>query len=252
MGLIVGLLLSMLIGLSLGLLGGGGSLITVPVLVYVLGVEPHQAIGMSLAVVGATSAFAATLHYRRGTLRLPAGLLLSVSGILGAYFGARLTYLLPPAVLLLTLAALMLLIAAMLLRRHDPQDEVAAQQQPRTVTMVLAGLSIGVLTGLFGVGGGFLIVPALTLLAGLPMKEAIGTSLLVIAINAVAGLLGHIQHGSFDPLLTVAVTAMAMFGMLLGVTWSALVSPARLRTGFALFIIAVALFLVAKNYTVLL
>ncbi len=251
MGLIIGLLLSLLIGLSLGLLGGGGSLITVPVLVYVLGVEPHQAIRMSLAVVGATSALAATLHYRRGTLRLAAGLLLSASGILGAYFGARLTYLFTPAALLLTLAALMLLIATLMLRRHDPQDGVTEGQQARPVIMVLTGLSIGVLTGLFGVGGGFLIVPALTLLAGLPMQEAIGTSLLVIAINAVAGLLGHLQHGGFDPLLTVAVTTLAVLGMLLGVTWSALVSSARLRTGFALFIIAVALFLVAKNYPVL-
>lgn len=250
MYLIVGLLLSILIGLSLGFLGGGGSLITVPVLVYVLGVAPHQAIGMSLAVVGATSGLAATLHYRRGTLRLTAALLLSACGIPGAYFGARLTYLFSPVALLLTLAVLMLTIAGLMLGRHAPTEDVVAGQPPHTITMILAGLGIGVLTGLFGVGGGFLLVPALTLLARLRMKDAIGTSLLVIAINAVAGLLGHLQYGGFDLLLTVVVTTLAVLGMLLGVVWSARAPPARLRTGFALFMIAVAIFLVVKNYPV--
>ena len=139
MGLIVGLLLSMVIGLALGFLGGGGSLIAVPVLVYVLRVAPHQAIGMSLAVVGATSGLAATLHYRRRTLRLPAALLLSAVGIPGAYFGARLTYLLTPAALLLTLAVLMLLITTVMLRRHDPPDGALEGQQPRTLTWCWPG-----------------------------------------------------------------------------------------------------------------
>jgi hypothetical protein len=233
------------------MIGGGGSIITVPVLVYVLGVEAHQAIGMSLAVVGTTSLIAAFLHHRRGTLRVKAGLLFSASGILGAYCGARLTYLFSPAMLLLIFAALMLLVATFMLIRTEPQEDVPPSQQPSVVKMVLAGGSVGVLTGWLGVGGGFLIVPALVLFAHLPMKEAIGTSLFVITINCGAGLLGHWHYAGFDLLLTLLVTLCAVLGTLAGVGLAHCASPASLRKGFAVFVITVALFLVMKNYAAL-
>lgn len=271
--LIAGLVLSAAIGLSLGLIGGGGSIITVPVLVYVLGVEAHEAIGMSLAVVGVTSLTGATLHHRRGTVNWRAGALFGAAGIFGAYSGSRLTYLVPPGLLLLLFAALMLLIAALMLaqrRREGCHSEGQRQveevievdlvcDETRSVKRhhasmfkaVLAGALVGVLTGFLGVGGGFLIVPALLMFGGLSMKEAIGTSLLVIAINCAAGLLGHLQHGGFDLSLTALVTALAAAGTLLGTTLSHRTSPARLQKGFAVFTIAVAIFLVAKNYSVL-
>ncbi len=143
MHLVIGLLLSLAIGLSLGVMGGGGSIITVPVLVYVLGVEAHQAIGMSLAVVGTTSLIAALLHYRRGTLRVKAGLFLSASGMLGAYFGARLTYLLAPATLLLAFAALMLLVATFMLLRTKHPEDMRHAQPPSGLKIVLAGGALG-------------------------------------------------------------------------------------------------------------
>jgi uncharacterized membrane protein YfcA len=256
--LLIGLTLSAAIGLSLGLIGGGGSIITVPVLVYVIGVDAREAVGMSLAVVGVTSLIGASLHHRRGTVNPRAGALFGAAGILGAYFGSRLTYLVPPSVLLLSFAALMLTIAALMLaqRRGGAKQEAAAAgetvgHRASTIKAIAAGLVVGALTGFLGVGGGFLVVPALVLFGGLTMKEAVGTSLLVIAINCAAGLLGHLQYGGFDLRLTFLVTALAAFGTLAGTALSHRMSPARLRTGFAMFTIAVAFFLVAKNYSVL-
>jgi uncharacterized membrane protein YfcA len=250
--IIIGLLLSGAIGLSLGLIGGGGSIITVPVLVYVLKVEAHEAVGMSLAVVGVTSLIGVALHHRRSTVEMRTGTLFGLSGVLGAYFGSRLTYLLSPAALLLSFAGLMFFIALlMLIKRRGDQDQVARKERS-TTKVVIAGLLVGVLTGFLGVGGGFLIVPALLLFGGLTMKEAIGTSLLVIAMNCASGLLGHLSYGGFDVGLSALVTAFAAAGTLVGTLLSHKISPAHLRNAFALFVIAVALFLVAKNYSALL
>lgn len=247
--MIVGLGLSAAIGVSLGLMGGGGSIITVPVLVYVIGVDAREAVGMSLAVVGTTSLAGAVLHYRRGRVDLKRGVFFGLAGIFGAYFGSRLTYLISPSALLITFAGLMLLIAILMLtRKHASQDEERRLHASAWKAM-MAGLVTGGLTGFLGVGGGFLIVPALLLFGGLAMKEAIGTSLLVISINCAAGLVGHLQHGGFDLRLTAIVTALAVAGSLAGTTLSHRTSPAALRRGFAFFVIAVALFLVSKNYS---
>ena len=174
--LILGLVLSGLIGLSLGLIGGGGSIITVPVLVYVLGVEAHAAVGMSLAVVGATSLVGSFLHYRRGTVRLKTGLTFGAAGIIGALVGSPLTRLLSTSALLMTFAMLMLVIAVLMLRRKSNTGivEVESTQQVSNVwKALLAGFGVGILTGFIGVGGGFLIVPALVMFGGLDMTEAI-------------------------------------------------------------------------------
>ena len=249
--LVIGLLLSAAIGLSLGLIGGGGSIITVPVLVYVIGVEPHEAVAMSLGVVGVTSAIGAALHHRRGSVRLKTGATFGASGVLGAYFGSRLTYLLSPAALLLSFAALMLIVSAAMIVRK-PRAETTARHRRGSIKPMLVGLLIGFLTGFLGVGGGFLVVPALALFGGLSMKEAIGTSLLVIAINCAAGLAGHLSHGAFDLRLAALVTALAAAGTLIGTALSHKASPAILRRGFAIFVIMIAVFLVAKNYAVFL
>jgi uncharacterized protein len=250
--LIAGLLLSAAIGLSLGLIGGGGSIITMPVLVYVIGVDAHQAVGMSLAVVGLTSLISAGMHYRRGTLDLKAGANFGASGIFGAYFGSRLTYLVSPAALLLSFAALMLIIAVMMLVRKQSDKDAARPHERSAARAMLAGLVVGGLTGFLGVGGGFLVVPALVLFGGLTMKDTIGTSLLVITINCVAGLIGHLQYGGFDFRIAGLVTALAAGGAVVGTALSYRTSPAVLRNWFAVFVITVALFLVAKNYTILL
>ncbi|HXG83482.1 MAG TPA: sulfite exporter TauE/SafE family protein [Pyrinomonadaceae bacterium] len=248
--LILGLILSALIGLSLGLIGGGGSIITVPVLVYVLGVEAHEAVGMSLAVVGGTSLVGAGLHYRRGNLQLKTGLTFGVSGIAGAFAGSPLTKLLSPSALLMTFALLMLFIAVLMLRRKPAAESEINEmgEKPNVWKALLAGFGVGVLTGFLGVGGGFLIVPALVMFGGLSMKEAIGTSLFVIFLNCVAGLIGHASQNGFDWGLTAQVTALAVAGTIFGTLLSHKLEAQKLQKGFAVFVLVVAVFLITKNY----
>lgn len=251
--LILGLFLSALIGLSLGLIGRGGSIITVPILVYVLGVEAHEAVGMSLAVVGGTSLVGSILHHRRGNLEMTIGLTFGVSGMMGAFAGSPLTELLSPSVLLMTFAILMLFIAVLMLRRKPAAESEIDRlhEKPNVWKVLLAGFGVGVLTGFLGVGGGFLIVPALVMFGGLAMKEAIATSLFVIFLNCVAGLIGHSSQIGFDWGLTAQVTALAVAGTIIGTLLSLKLEAKKLQKGFAVFVLAVAVFLMVKNYGVL-
>lgn len=250
--LALGLFLSALIGLSLGLIGGGGSIITVPVLVYVLGVEAHEAVAMSLAVVGGTSLVGAFLHRRRGNLRMKTGLIFGISGIAGAFAGSPLTKLLSPPALLMTFALLMLVVAVLMLRgRNESDSEIDALHNDLSVWKALAaGFGVGVMTGFLGVGGGFLIVPALVMFGGLGMKEAIGTSLFVIFLNCVAGLIGHAAQNGFDLKLTALVTVLAISGAVAGTSLAHRVEARKLQKGFAVFVLLTAVFLMAKNYGV--
>ena len=245
MNLALGLVLSAGIGLSLGLVGGGGSIITVPMLVYVLDVPPHRAIGMSLAIVGATALVSVFLHHRNRSVAWRTGAVFAAGGIVSAYLGSKFTRLVSPPVLMLIFAALMLVVAtAMLTRPHRPEG----RHVPNLPRELGAGFGVGLLTGFLGVGGGFLIVPALVVFGGLGMKAAVGTSLFVIAVNCAAGLLGHLTQGGFDLKLTAMVTALAMGGAVLGSHLAHRVHHAALRRIFAWFVVAVALYLVVRNY----
>ena len=247
---IIGLILSAVIGLSLGLIGGGGSILTVPILVYLLGVGPHEAVGMSLAVVGATSILGAYMHWRRCNVDISAGLLFGIAGIIGALLGSPLTKLVSPQALLLIFGLLMLVVAvSMIWRRNHSTDE--SPHKPHRVQGVLAGLGVGVLTGFLGVGGGFLIVPALVFFGGLSMKKAIGTSLFVIFLNCAAGLVGHMSQNVFDWQLTGVVMALAVGGAVVGTMLSHRIAARRLQSMFAVLVLGVAAFLVVKNYAVI-
>ena len=247
---IVGLVLSAAIGLSLGLIGGGGSILTVPILVYFLGVTPHDAVGMSLAVVGATSLFGSYLHYRRENVDLRSGLLFGAAGIVGAIAGSPLTKLVSPGALLLIFGILMLVVAiSMIWRRKRAEDERI--HAPHPMQGILAGFGVGVLTGFLGVGGGFLIVPALVYFGGLTMKRAIGTSLFVIFLNCVAGLVGHAAQGIFDLGLTGLVMLLAVGGAVAGTMLSHRLAAHRLQRVFAVLVLGVGGFLIVKNYAVL-
>jgi len=248
--LAIGLLLSALIGISLGLIGGGGSIITVPVLVYVVGVAPHEAVAMSLGVVGSTSLVGAMIHRRRGNLDLRTASWFGGSGILGAFFGSRLTYLVPGHILLLIFAGLMLVVATLMLSGRGRSG--GSDHPANPIEAVIAGLGVGVLTGFLGVGGGFLIVPALMFFGRLEIRRAIGTSLAVIFINCVAGIIGHLRFGGFDVALAAMITVPAIGGAFVGTHLAVKSSPAALRKGFAFFVIAVALYLVANNVGALL
>ena len=249
--LALGLLFSAGIGLSLGLIGGGGSIVAVPILVYVLGVPAHRAIGMSLAVVGSTALVSALLHHRRRAVAWRTGALFAGSGIASAYLGSKLTRMVSPGALLLAFAGLMLVVAAVLLtRRHAVPAE--RPHRVRIARSILAGLGVGFLTGFLGVGGGFLIVPALVFFGGLTMRESIGTSLFVIAVNCAAGVLGHLSEGDADWKLTLVVACLAVGGALAGTALSHRVHHASLRRTFAWFVVVVALFLIVRNYNAVL
>jgi len=249
MGLALGLILSAGIGLSLGLIGGGGSIITVPMLVYVLGVPPHRAIGMSLAVVGATALVSVFLHHRNRSVVWRTGTVFAVGGILSSYGASKLTRLVSPPALMLLFAGLMLVVATIMLIRPHRAEGHHVPNLPRELA---AGFGVGVLTGFFGVGGGFVIVPALVVFGGLGMKAAVGTSLFVIAVNCAAGLVGHATQEGLDLKLTAMVTAMALGGAVVGAHLAHRVHHASLRRIFAWFVVMVALFLVVKNYNAVL
>jgi len=243
--LVLALALGTLIGVSLGLLGGGGSILAVPVLVYLARVEVHSAIGMSLAIVGATALVGGLVHARAGRVDLRAAALFGAAGIVGAPLGAQATHRVAPRVLLLFFAGLMLAVGALMLTVRGAARQQAPRPHPAAVPA--AGFGVGLLTGLLGVGGGFLIVPALTLLARLPIHAAVGTSLLVIAANSAAGLVGHLGRGDLPLGLTAAFTAAAAAGALAGVRVAGMLDPLRLRRAFAVFVVLVGLFLLAKN-----
>jgi uncharacterized membrane protein YfcA len=236
--ILAALALSTVIGLTLGLLGGGGSILAVPVLVYVARVAPADAIGMSLIVVGATSVVAGAAHARAGRVDWRAAVWFGGAGLLSAFLGARLTSLMPARLLLFAFALLMILVGAWMRfgsRRHDGAQRRAAR--PRAAA--LAGFAVGGVTGFLGVGGGFLIVPALIAFTGLGVREAVGTSLVVIAMNSAAGALGHLGRGDLHLPLAAVFTIAAICGALGGERLARRFSTATLRGGFALFVVAV-------------
>jgi uncharacterized membrane protein YfcA len=246
----VAVLLGTVIGLSLGAIGGGGSILTVPMLVYIIGQDAHTATATSLAVVGATALAGAIPHWRAGRVSLPTALPFGAAGIGGAFVGAWANHLLPGALILGLFGVLMLVVAArMFFSKRGPfkPKASAASGWIRWARIIGAGLIVGVMTGFFGVGGGFLIVPALVLVLGLSIREAVGTSLVVIAINSASGLLAHLRYGGLD----LATLGLFVVGGTLGALAGALVSgrldEQRLQHGFAVFIAAVGVWLIARN-----
>jgi uncharacterized membrane protein YfcA len=217
----------------------------VPILIYVAGVPAQQAVGMSLVLVGVTSLLAGLVHRHAGRVDLRAAAGFGLAGVLGAPLGAQLTPRVSPALLLTLFAVLMLMVGTLMLRGLG---EPGAPAQRRPAALVLAaGWGVGLLTGFLGVGGGFLVVPALALLVRLPMPVAVGTSLPVIALNCAAGFAGHLGHG-LPPLgLTAGFTSVAVIGSLLGARLSGRLSASRLRRAFAVLVLLLALLLLAHN-----
>ncbi|MEO6066818.1 MAG: sulfite exporter TauE/SafE family protein, partial [Gemmatimonadales bacterium] len=185
--------LALLVGLSLGLLGGGGSILTVPIFRYALEMGVKESIGMSLGVVSVTSLVGALRHWHKGNLDLKALVAFAPAAILSTYLGARLAQYVPDVVQLVALGVVMLTAAILMWKGAPPLSREGDGGRGRRPGAVIAiGVALGLLTGIVGVGGGFLIVPALVLLLGLDMKRAVGTSLGVIALNAASGFVGYL------------------------------------------------------------
>ncbi|MGD8859123.1 MAG: sulfite exporter TauE/SafE family protein [Myxococcales bacterium] len=250
MTLLLALTLSLLIGLSLGLLGGGGSILTVPILVYALGVPAKEAIATSLFVVGVTSLAAVVPHARAGRVQLRTGIIFGTAGMVGAYLAGLVAHYIPASILLLSFAAMMLVTAVAMMRgrRSAGEDSETDVERPLPVAKVVAeGLVVGAVTGLVGAGGGFLVVPALVLLGGLPMRVAVGTSLVVISMKSLAGLAGYLGHVSIDWKLAVIVALSAVVGSMVGGRLAARISQERLRKGFAWFVVVMGAFMLFKQ-----
>jgi uncharacterized membrane protein YfcA len=249
--MLIGYVLAILIGISLGLLGGGGSILTVPTLVYVMNVEPKAAIVMSLPIVGLTALFAGVRHWRAGQVDLRVAIGFGVVAMIGSLTAAKLAKGIPGVVQLSLLGVVMLVAAAVMMRRSGPSSGANAESQAdppaRPALLGVVGVGVGALTGLVGIGGGFLFVPALVLLGGMPIKRAVGTSLIVIAMNTAAAAVGYRGQASIDWTVVMAFTACAIGGSLIGARLVGRVSSGELRKGFAWFLVVIAVFVLWQN-----
>jgi uncharacterized membrane protein YfcA len=269
--------LGLLIGLSLGALGGGGSILTVPALVYLLGLSAQEATTASLVIVGVTAAAGSIGHARSGHTRWGAGVLLATVGVPASLLGTALNRRVDPDVLLLSFAALMLVAAVgMLVRsRSSSREAPSPTEQPEapgdaatgggTLTaarptsarrsrtrvahalrLAVAGLGVGFLTGFLGVGGGFVVVPVLLVLLSTPMPVAVGTSLLVISLNSAVALAARAGSGDFAWDVIVPFTAAAVAGSLAGKRVADRVNPNKLTVAFAVLLVAVAVYVAVR------
>ncbi|PGH45266.1 hypothetical protein COO58_13145 [Micromonospora sp. WMMA1996] len=238
---------AVLIGVSLGLLGGGGSILAVPLLVYVADLPPKEAIATSLLVVGATSAVGVLPHARAHRVRWRTGLIFGLAGMTGAYAGGRLAEFIPASVLLTAFALMMLATAAAMIRGRRSAEGRPTPHELPVLRVVLDGVVVGLVTGLVGAGGGFLVVPALALLGGLPMPVAVGTSLVVIAMKSFAGLGGYLSSVQINWGLAAAVTAAAIVGSLLGGRLAGRIPADVLRTSFGWFVVVMGVFVLAQQ-----
>ena len=251
--------LGFVIGVSLGALGGGGSILAVPVLVFVAGQTPSAATTTSLVVVGVAALIGAYGHWRSGRVRVGAGVVFGLVGIAGSLAGSALNRRLDGDVLLLAFAGLILVAAwrivvgcpsctrsgeARALNEQPPPGAVRMRTMApsRVAKIVVAGTAVGFLTGLFGVGGGFVIVPALALVLEFPMGDAIGTSLLVIAVNTAIALAARAGTGTIDWSTTLVFTAAATAGVGAGKRIADRVEPESLQRAFAALLVALALY----------
>jgi uncharacterized membrane protein YfcA len=239
--------LSFAMGLSLGLLGGGGSVLAVPILVYVLDVETKAAIASSLLVVGTTAAVGLVRHAHVGNVRWRTGLLFAGLSMIGAYAGGRAAAHVPGAILLVLLGGTMIATAIALLRSDRGPTTTTQRRHATPAAVLLQALALGGFMGLIGAGGGFLLVPTLLLLGGLSMHEAIATSLLVIALNSVAGFAGHVQHATVDWTAAALVAGVAAGGAVSGGVLATHLPPHALRRAFACLILGIGVFLLAEQ-----
>ncbi len=244
-GLLVEMVLGLTIGVTMGLLGGGGSILTVPALVYLVGQTPHMAVTTSLMIVGANSAMGVLFHSRHGVVNPRIAVLFGGVGMVVAYLAAGISRLLPGTLLMLAFGAIMLLFGVLMLR--GAKTETRTEAQPPVWAVLLTGAGIGLMTGVLGVGGGFMIVPAMVLLLGLPMREAVGTSLIVIAMNSLAGFLGHLEGLTIDYGLIAAFAVSGIVGTFIGARLAARLRPEILRRLFGVFILLLGSVLLVDN-----
>ena len=244
--LTIAIIFAVFMGLIVGLLGGGGSILTVPLLVYIVALPTKTAIATALFVVGITSGVSAGIHALGGNIRIKAGLGFAAFAMCGSYLGGRSAHYFADW-LLLVLFAFLILSAAYVMLRPPKWSQGDRSEQTNLAAFILPGIIVGFSTGLVGAGGGFLFVPALVLLGGLPMKAAVGTSTLITAVKSFSGLAGQLSHTHIEWTLAASITGAAIVGTVIGSKLVDKLPSATLRRGFGYFVLAMALFILVKE-----
>lgn len=241
--------LALLVGLTLGALGGGGAILAVPILVYLLDQPPAAATTGSLIIVGLTSLAGLASHWKSGNVKLKDGLIFGVTGIVGSVLGSRLSVLAPPEILLTAFGVLMLVVAGVMIRKNVRKAGESEPARRRGLGVLLAtATGVGFLTGFFGVGGGFAVVPALVLALGFTMPAAVATSLVVIVINSATALAARAGTGlDLDWAIIGVFSALAALGGLFGGRLAQRIEPRHLSLAFSVLMILVAGYMLAMN-----
>lgn len=261
--------LALAIGLALGALGGGGSILAVPALVHVLGQDPVTATTSSLIIVGITSLLSLQDHHRGGRVRFGQGLTFGLLGTVGSVAGSAASRLVPPELLMTVFAALMVVVGTLMLRRSprgsvagaegDPDEPILTLHPltcacPRLLKLLTAATLVGLLTGFLGVGGGFVLVPVLVLVLGFTMPVAVGTSLLVIAVNSATAFAARAQQGvgDLDWPLVLGFAGVAVVGSLIGSRIADRLPARALSQAFAVLVLVIATFTAVHSVPALL
>lgn len=259
---IIGYFLSALVGISLGLIGGGGSILMVPILVYVFSVNPVMATSYSLFVVGSTSLVGAFNNYRKGLVSIKTALLFGLSSITTVFVTRKLIIPVIPEILfsigsfqvkqamaIMVLFAILMLMAstAMIKGRKEIVNIDSATSSADTIKLLLYGVLVGLATGFLGAGGGFLIIPALVLILKMPMKKAVGTSLLIIALNSLIGFTGDIGHIDINWTFLAVLTGIAVTGIFIGGAIAKKIAGEKLKKGFGWFILVMGIYIIARE-----
>lgn len=259
---ILGYLASVLIGVSLGLIGSGGSVLTVPVLVYLFGVSPVLATAYSLLIVGTTSAVGSISFFRKKLVNVKTAVIFGIPSIIAVFLTRA--YLVPAIpehlfkvgnfemtkglLIMVLFAVLMILASINMIKKPKLKPEEETKEQVFNYPLIfLEGMIVGVLTGLVGAGGGFLIIPALVLLSKLPMKEAVGTSLAIIAAKSLIGFLGEKDILAMNWTLLAIVTMVAVLGIFMGSLLSTKIDGKKLKTGFGWFVLIMGIYIILKE-----
>lgn len=258
---ILGYLGAFVVGLVLGLSGGGGSIITVPVMVYLIGINPITATAYSLFVVGSTSTIGAIQNFKKQLVDIKTAIIFAIPAFTVVYLTRR--YLVPAIpetvftmsdfavtkdiFIMLFFAIIMLVASLSMIRSKEDIPNPTMTSDINILLLVIIGIAVGLLTGIVGAGGGFLIIPALVLLAKLPMKKAIGTSLFIIAANSLIGFTGDLQNREIDWAFLFIFTGISIAGIIVGVYTSKFISGTKLKRGFGWFTLLVAFYIIYRE-----